>query len=99
MVGRPRNTPSESGGSPEASGNSHTARSNSSAQEAVNKTWLSMTAVQSRLLLLQLGGMLARLIPLTQVNSTTGLTSDWAAADGQETPWFRMIGDRVIARQ
>jgi hypothetical protein len=59
MVGRPRNTPSESGGSPEASGNSHTARSNSSAQEAVNKTWLSMTAVQSRLLLLQLEGMLA----------------------------------------
>jgi hypothetical protein len=42
---------------------------------------------------------LTRLIPLTQVTSTTGLTSDWAAADGEETPWFRWIGDRVIARQ
>jgi hypothetical protein len=31
-----------------------------------------------------------RLIPLTQVTSTTGLTSYWTAADGQETPWFRM---------
>jgi CHASE3 domain sensor protein len=31
-----------------------------------------------------------RLIPLTQVNSTTSLTGDWPPLTAKKTPWFRM---------